>query len=188
MNKMMTSTILSAMLIGGCAVSAAAQVKTIQGEVVTATATVEAIDRSTREVTLKQPDGKYVVVEIPTEVTRFDAMKVGDTVTVRYHENVVLRIQGAGEAPKNTEESAMTRNAGAKPGGSIATQRTVTVTVTAIDMTVPSITFTGPHNWTYSSKVEDKAALAKVKVGDKIDITWTEAVAIAVDPAPAKKK
>jgi len=53
-------------------------------------------------------------------------------------------------------------------------------------MQVPSITFSGPNNWKYSSKVVDKKALASVKVGDKVDITWTEAVLISVQP-PAKK-
>jgi hypothetical protein len=52
-------------------------------------------------------------------------------------------------------------------------------------MKIPSITFTGPNNWKYSSGVEDKNALAKVKVGDKVDIVWTEAVMISLE-APAK--
>jgi hypothetical protein len=46
----------------------------------------------------------------------------------------------------------------------------------AIDPSVPSITFSGPNNWKYTSRVEDKNALAKVKVGDKVDITWTQAL------------
>ena len=50
-------------------------------------------------------------------------------------------------------------------------------------MKVPSITFTGPNNWKYSSKVQDKEALSKVKVGDKVDIVWTEAVMISLEAA-----
>ena len=46
-------------------------------------------------------------------------------------------------------------------------------------MNTPSITFTGPNGWKYTSKVQDKAALAKVKVGDKVDIVWTEAVLVS---------
>ena len=49
-------------------------------------------------------------------------------------------------------------------------------------MNVPSITFTGPHNWTYSSQVEDKTTLEKVKDGDKVDIIWTDAVLISLEP------
>ena len=57
------------------------------------------------------------------------------------------------------------------------------IDVTAIDQALPSITFTGPNGWNYSTRVEDKAALAKVKVGDKVDITWTEALVLSLDPA-----
>ena len=48
-------------------------------------------------------------------------------------------------------------------------------------MKVPSITFSGPNGWTYSSKVEDKEALSKVKVGDRVDITWTDAMILSID-------
>jgi Cu/Ag efflux protein CusF len=79
----------------------------------------------------------------------------------------------------------VTSGSNAKPGGTAATQRTITATITAIDMKVPSITFTGPNSWKYSSKVQDKEALSKVKVGDKVDIVWTEAVMISLE-TPAK--
>jgi hypothetical protein len=46
---------------------------------------------------------------------------------------------------------------------------------------VPSITFTGPNGWKFSSRVDDKKALEKVKVGDKLDITWTEALILSVE-------
>ena len=68
------------------------------------------------------------------------------------------------------------------PGGTKARQRTVTATITGIDMSVPSITFTGPNGWTFTSKVQDTEALAKVKVGDKVDIVWTEAMLVSLEP------
>ena len=52
-----------------------------------------------------------------------------------------------------------------------------------IDMNAPSVTFTGPGGFKYSSKVRDKNALAKVKVGDKVDITWTEATTVSIEDA-----
>ena len=72
-----------------------------------------------------------------------------------------------GEKDVDTTTAGATPGAGAKPSGTMAEQRTITVTITEIDPKVPSITFKGPNNWTYSSRVEDKQALAKVKVGDK---------------------
>ena len=71
---------------------------------------------------------------------------------------------------------------GTAPGkAAIAQTVKVTATITAIDPNLPSITFTGPNGWTYTSKVQDTAALAKVKVGDKVDIVWTEAMMVALD-------
>jgi Cu/Ag efflux protein CusF len=63
-------------------------------------------------------------------------------------------------------------------------QRVITATITAIDPKAPSITFSGPNGWKYSSRVHDQAALAKVKVGDKVDITWTMALLMSVEGSP----
>lgn len=160
---------------------AIAQTKTIQGESMSATATIEAIEKSTRTLTTKDDKGIYETMRVPPEVKRFDALKVGDRITVRYYDNVVVRLKKPGEAPVNVDRDSITRTTGEKPGGTAATQQTLTVTVTAIDPKVPSITVRGPNGYVYSRKVEDKKALAQVKVGDQLDITWTEALVISVD-------
>lgn len=182
----MKPVILAAVFVGACSAIAAAQTKTIPGDKVTATATIEAIDRSTRDVTLKREDGTHVIVQVGPEVKKFDAMKVGDTVTATYYDNIVVRLKEPGEKAADTETGSVTGTGGTKPGGTAATQRTITATITAIDPSVPSITFTGPNNWVYSSRVQDKDALKKVKVGDRVDITWTEALLISVE-TPTKK-
>ena len=183
----MKRTLLIAVLIAASGAAAAAQVKTIPGEMQTTTATIEAIDRTRREVTIKQEDGTHNIVVVPKEVTRFDAMAVGDTITAKSYDNIVLRVKHEGEAAADSDKAALTPREGPKPGGTAAVQRTMTVTITKIDPNVPWITFTGPNNWSYSGRVQDKDMLAKVKVGDKVDITWTEALMVAVDtPAPKK--
>ena len=83
--------------------------------------------------------------------------------------------------------SAMTGTSNARPGATAATQRTITATITNIDPKIPSITFSGPNGWKYSSRVEDKETLKKVKIGDRLDVTWTEAMLISVE-APAVRK
>ena len=70
----------------------------------------------------------------------------------------------------------------ALPGGTTAKQRTITAVITAIDNSVPSISFKGSNGWTYSSRVQDTEALAKVKVGDRVDIVWTEAMLVSLEP------
>ena len=161
----------------------AAQTKTLTGETTTITATVEAIEASTRTVTLKGPKGNYVDVVAPPEMTKFASIKVGDKVTARYYENIVLSVQQPGQKPVDRDATSVTRGTGDKPGATASMQRTITATITAIDQSIPSITFSGPNDWTYSSRVEDKQALAKVKVGDKVDITWTAALLVGFDTA-----
>ncbi|MBP1634611.1 MAG: hypothetical protein H6Q10_1185 [Acidobacteria bacterium] len=167
------------------ATAALAQIKTIPGDVVVKTATVEAINHGTRELTLKGPEGNFVTFKAPKEVKRFDELKVGDKITARYYDNVVIRVKQPGEKDVDTATDAATRTA-ERPGGTVAEQRTITATITQIDPKVPSITFEGPNNWKYSSRVQDKKLLATVKVGDKVDIVWTEAVLL--DVAPPEKK
>ena len=166
--------------VGG---KAAAQVKVIPGEMETVTAIVEAVDHTTRTVSLKLPDGTYETIVAPASVERFDAIKVGDTLTARYYDNIVLRVKKPGEKDVNDGAEAVTKTPGASPSATAAKQRTITATITAIDMKVPSITLTGPNNWKYSSRVQDVNALKTVKVGDKLDITWTEALLVGFTPA-----
>jgi hypothetical protein len=161
---------------------AAAQIKTLPGEEITLTATVEAIERASRSLTLKGPEGRLLTITVPSDVKRFDALKVGDTITAKYYENIVLRVKAPGEKAVNSESGAVTPTGGTRPGASASVQRTITATITAIDPNIPSITLSGPNNWTHSSRVADKAALKQVKVGDRLDITWTEAVLISAEP------
>jgi hypothetical protein len=137
--------------------------KTLTGEQKTVTATVEAIERSTRSVTLKEANGDYNEVYVPAAVKRFDTLKVGDKVTAKYYENIVLRLKAPGEASKDTDTAALTPGTGAKAGGTAATQRTITATINHIDANVPSISFTGPKQ----ILIEGVAVDAGVVVADE---------------------
>ena len=57
------------------------------------------------------------------------------------------------------------------------------MTVKAVDPAVPSITVTTDDGRTVSRKVEDKKNIEGVKPGDKIDITYTQALLTSVEPA-----
>jgi hypothetical protein len=178
MNRIVVA-LVGAVVVFGLAGTVLAQTKTIQGESQVISATVEAISAGTRTLTLKGPKGNYVDIVVPESVERFAAIKVGDTLTARYYENVILRMKKPGEANVDTAADTATRAGASKPGATAARQRTITATITAIDTKVPSVTFSGPNGWSYSSRVEDTKALQKVKVGDKVDITWTEALLVS---------
>ncbi len=60
---------------------------------------------------------------------------------------------------------------------------TVTVTIEAIDAKVPSVTVKTKAGDRMSFKVEDPKNLEGYEAGDAVEITYTQALAISVDPA-----
>ena len=176
-------SVLGALLLILSASVAGAQSKTIPGDMTLVKGSVEAIDHEKRVLTIKDSKGKFVTVDVPEGAERFPAIKVGDKVSIRYYDTVTVRLKEPGEAAVDTSSAAVTPVGGAKPSGTAAKQRTITATIQEIDRGVPSITFVGPNGWKYSRRVSDKKLLEKVKVGDRVDFTWTDAVIIDVQGA-----
>ena len=161
---------------------ARAQKPVTQTDSVEVTAKIEAIDKTERLVTLKDEEGDLDTIYCGPEVKRFDELKVGDTVTFRYYESIAYAIRKPGQPSGLPAETgpAITPGKGPRPGGTIARQATAAVTVKAIDEKVPSITVLTQGGRTLSFRVEDKRNLKDVKAGDKVEVTYTEAIAISV--------
>jgi hypothetical protein len=145
-----------------------AQVRTLPTQTVTLSGTVETIDHEKRIVNIKPPDGKFEAVDVPPGAKRFDELKVGDKVSITYNNTVSARLKPPGEAAVNTENRTTTAGQGERPGGTAAVERTMTVTVSAVDKSASSITFTGPNGWKYDRRVVDPTVLDKIKPGDKV--------------------
>ncbi len=62
-------------------------------EVVDVSATVQAIDRKKRKVSLKRPDGKLVTTKVDESVKAFDTLKVGDSIHARITEAVAISVE-----------------------------------------------------------------------------------------------
>jgi Cu/Ag efflux protein CusF len=161
--------------------TAEAQKAVSQSAAVTESFVIDAIDHSARIVTLRGEDGTTEDIFCGPEVQRFDALKVGDKVSFRYYESVVYQIRKPGTpAPTPSEGAAMVRSAGDRPGGTMSQQVTAVVTVNEVDAKVPSVTVTTSEGRKMSFKVEDAQNLKDVKVNDKVEITYTQALAISV--------
>jgi hypothetical protein len=113
-------------------------------------------------------------------------VKVGDVVTVTYYDRVAVRLKSPGEAAVDTWMAPTTTTTpGTLPGATRARQHTATVTITSWDPATRVVTFTGPRGNTYSRLVSDAvdpAIVKGLKVGDRADITWTEALSLQVSP------
>jgi hypothetical protein len=82
------------------------------------TATITAIDKAKRDVTLKGPQGNLFTVTAGPEVKNFDNLKVGDQVDMKYVEAVTMELKkGGGMIVSRTEQKGA---AGAKPGATPA--------------------------------------------------------------------
>ncbi len=64
----------------------------------TANATIQAIDSTNRLISLKFDDGSMDTMYAGPEVKRFSELKVGDKVSFRYHESLVLATEEDGPA------------------------------------------------------------------------------------------
>jgi antitoxin (DNA-binding transcriptional repressor) of toxin-antitoxin stability system len=158
----------------------AQEVRQLPTQTITLSGTVATIDHAKRMVNIKKADGSFETVDVPAGAQRFDELKVGDKVSITFNNNVAARLKPPGEAPVDTQTGTSTAGQGARPGGTAAVQRTMTATIDAIDKNASSITFVGPNGWKYSRHIVDPTVLDRVKVGDKVDITWNTDVTVAV--------
>jgi len=177
--------VLLFLMIGVAPVVLVAQGAVVKAGNVSTSATITAIDHTTRVVTLKDAQGRIQDVKCGPEIRRFSELKVGDTVTFSYHAAVVYQVVKAGQQTPAAAGASIVRGQGVKPSGAVAQQMKATVTIEAIDAAAPSITVRTAEGHTMTAQVEDKKNLEGLKVGDKVDVTFTEAFMVTVD-APKK--
>jgi hypothetical protein len=151
------------------------------------TASVVAIDLEKRIVTLKGEDGDVRDIKVGEEAVNLPQVKVGDLVTIKFYESIAVEVIQPGTFAGTGEKTAIVKaKPGEMPGGMVAKQVTVTATITAIDKQKSTITLKGPEGNLTKVKVQDPTNLEKVKVGDELMITYTEALAISVEHVKKK--
>jgi hypothetical protein len=157
-------------------------------QTVDVSATIAAIDKSSRTITLRGPKGDEVKVDAGPEVKNFDQLKVGDVVDMRYRESLALELKkGGGMKVEKTEKAgAVGAMPGETPAGVVGRQVTVVGDVIKLDAATQTVTVKGPQR-TVDLKVRDPEQFKLIAVGDQIQATYTEALALAVTPAKPKK-
>lgn len=145
------------------------------------TATIQAIDSTTRTVTLRDDMGNEDDFVVSRDMQRFDELKVGQKVDITYQESLVLQVLKPGEqglAPGSS--AAVDRAKSGLPAATLTAQDRRTVTVKSVDPSVPSVTVTTEDGRSVTRKIEDRALLERLKPGDRVDITFTRALITAV--------
>ena len=161
-------------------------------QTVEATATVTAIDKATREVSLKTEDGETTKIVVGPEVTRFDEIAVGDTVRAKYTVGITSELRAPTEEEKKEPfvavEGGGRGEASAPPSAGAARMFRIVATITAIDSTAQTATLKGPNDNYVTVQVDDPARLASAKVGDTVVVTAAESVVLSLEKTSAKKK
>ena len=153
----------------------------LEGELVVITATVKAIDKKNRVVTLQSPDGKEAKVKCGPEVRNFAQIRVGDEVKTSLLETVELFVTGNDEPAAERVTGVDRAPLGSKPGFAAIDAVEVKATVVAIDYQTRKVTLKGPEgnvvNVTAGPEVK---RLNEVKTGDSVVARLTRAVYIEV--------
>jgi len=146
--------------------------------------TITAVDKENKTITIKGERGRTLTLDVQ-DPSKLEAVKVGDPVVGMYYEAVAVRVQKAeaGTPGVTVKEERATSKPGETPAGAIGREITVTGTITAIDKKQGSVTVKGPQGKSHTVKVKEPKNLENVKVGDLIELTYAQALAVALDKA-----
>lgn len=167
----------------GGAVVATAPGKAVIAETLKASATITAIDKSTRDITLKGPQGNLLTVTAGPDVKKFDQLKVGDRVELQYIEALTLELKkGGGLVVGKSEQSGSSgAKKGETPGGAVGRQVTIIADVVALDPAKQMVTLKGPKQ-SVDLRIPDPEQFRKIAKGDQVEAKFTQAFAVAVEP------
>jgi hypothetical protein len=160
-------------------------------QVAQATATVTKIDAEKRLLSLRAEDGREFTVEADEEVRNFSQIEVGDTVDVRYYQSLAADLTDA--PPSDSADAVLVGSRaqeGQRPGGSVGLVYTAIVTIDSVDPETHTVTFTGPEGTPRETTVQRPDArdfVSQLKPGDRVQITYGEALAIAVAPTGERR-
>lgn len=154
----------------------------------TITATVEAINHETREVTLRRPDDTTVTFTASEEARNLKQVAVGDTVTAEYVESVsIVVMENEGMEAGTGELAALARTEeGSMPGVAAMDTQIVTATVEEINIEANTFKLKGPDGTINEYVAQNPDNLKRAEVGDLVVMTLTEAMAITVQQQDAE--
>ena len=153
------------------------------------TAKVEAINHETRAVTLKQNDGTSIDFIAGEEARNLDQVSVGDNVTAEYIESVSIQVMASDDPQAGQVEviAAGRSEKGEMPGAAVVETQVEVSTVEAINIEANTFKLKSADGSIKEYTARNPENLKKSAVGDIVVTTYTQAMAISVEKAPAKK-
>ena len=155
-------------------------------------ATVTAVNPKTREITLRDNTGEVTTIVAGEEVRNFPQIKVGDILRVRMLQSLLMEVRPHNALVTRTEieEGVALAPKGGQPGMATGRRITTVVTIQALDMKKDFVKFTLPNGEVRTTTAKTSAGkelLHTLKVGDQVDVVFTDAVGISLEPAVIKQ-
>ncbi len=143
-------------------------------------ATVEAVDRRRRKVTLRGPEGDTHVVAVGEEIEAFDQVDVGDEVEIDFFQDIVSEIREPTAEELATPLRIVEVRPEDNPGMRGMKMIHAVVTVDSIDRENQLVKVRGPMGGTRTLPVIFPERLDQVEVGSTVVVTYTEAMAVSL--------
>jgi hypothetical protein len=147
------------------------------------TATITAIDRADRMVTLKSDEGNEETISVPSDAKVFDKLKVGEKVDIDYYQSLAVSMAPSGSKPSMSERRGRAVDMG---GGVRGREVTMTAEVVSVDPSANIVTFRGPKGNLRTIHVENPALqekLPSLKPGQVVQFDYTQAIAASIKPS-----
>jgi hypothetical protein len=144
----------------------------------TITGTVDRIDRFSRVVTFRGQDNRLQSVYVDPTVAVFDDLKVGDVVTVRYIESVIVQVRRDVKPTEVRDTTTEARKAGDQH---VVSQLKAVVTIESVDSQGLFVTYRTHDNRRVVRAVTDTRLLEGVRPGDRVEVTLTRDRAMSVE-------
>ncbi len=177
----------AALMLAGCAEMGVGTHRATQELLTTASATVEKIDQTTRDVTLRDDaDGSTFTVTAGPEVRNLEQVKAGDHVQIQFYQATTASMAD----PADSGGAATTvvggrAPEGAMPGAAAAVTDSMVVTVVSYDRSSGLAIFRTPDGFTRRAVVPPNLrTFAESRgPGSRVLVTMTRAVAVSVTEA-----
>jgi len=157
--------------------------------VVEVVATISDIDYETRRIDIEDSQGNVRSLTADERVKRFNELKVGDEVTVDIVVSALAEVR-APTADEVANPGVVKRGVVRSPGdgamaGSMTESVTSYVTIVALNLLNETITVLTAEGELADVRAQSVDNLKKLRLGETIVITYSESVAISVEPTGA---
>jgi len=183
-------TLVPMLALGGISAEravAATPPPTLVAKSMTAVATVETTDPTTRQVLLSGPGGKLLTVTAGPDVRNFAQIQAGDRLVLTFRKAVAVQLAPPGTslpAPSGVAGGARAAR-GELPAGAGFMAVETQVHVDAIDRRNHTVTFTDPDGVSHTAELHNPAMIRfanKLRVGDNVQIDYLQSVSITMHP------